>query len=55
LDVILTNQKPSGINSGLGYDQKKDKEGFNLSIQKIDKYPKTYVASLHSSFRRENN
>jgi hypothetical protein len=55
LDDILNSQRPSSNKAGLGYDHKETNKGSKYGIQKSDKNPRTYAASLQSSFKREEN
>ena len=55
LDDILNNQTPSSNKVGPGYDHKENNKGLKYEIQKSDKNPKTYAASLQSSFKNEEN
>jgi hypothetical protein len=55
LDEILNSQRPSNNKVGLGYDHKETNKGSISGIHKSDENPKTYAASLQSSFKREKN
>jgi hypothetical protein len=53
LDVIINSQRSSRNNSRLGYDQNNSNKGSNSTSQETDKNPKSYAASLESSFKKE--
>lgn len=54
-DDILNSQRPSFNKVELGYDHKESNKDTKYEILKSDKNPKTYVATLQSSLKSENN